>query len=90
MQPIEKQVHDAFEIVSLEKLFEEEIKCESKHEPDLNPHCSIEVTHRVQSCVDRLDECASAARVNLELMDLNWTCTGCKRRARDCWTVRPI
>ena len=90
MQPIEQQVHDAFEIVSLENLFEEEMNCEGRKAAHGDLQCTVEVTHLAASCsMQDIPVCDALVTYKRSQMDQGAACL-CGTPAVDCWSYRPI
>ena len=76
------------ELIDLEALFLEEIKCESAHKLP-NGICTGDVTHRIIWCGPNKLICAAAARhfhVDAQL----GACVNCKKPATECWNILPI
>ena len=91
MQPIEKQVHDAFEIVSLMNLFEEEIRCESNHKATGKASCTVEVTHITSTCRHSPKRvCRVTGGYYERAIRAEGSCGDCGVPIEDCWKVRPI
>ena len=89
MQPIEKQVHDAFEIVSLEKLWDEQLECDIEH-ADTGVPCAVVATHRMFSCVPSGFICTPAAEHQQRLIaDPKEICV-CEVPCADHWRIEPI
>lgn len=78
------------ERVDLEELWNDELKCQSKHEFARNPICSVVVTHRVTWCGGAFFFCQLAADRNYEFMEIPGSCGGCGKLAKDCWKLYPL
>ena len=85
MQPIEKQVTDEHEVVRLEKLWDEELKCEMDH---IVTVCTTTATHRIFGCVPPVFMCTPAAEEK-ERRKLDRDCT-CGLPAGECWRIEAI
>lgn len=71
-------------VVVDETILNDECPCEANHED-----CLRTVTHRVTSCDQRGNVCALAVATILHRMTF-YRCSGCKRRASECWRLYPI
>ncbi len=83
-------MNDTLEIIDLENLIQDEVKCQYNHNKET---CSIEVTHVATDCQSALMVCHTAVHGKIEgvyvLREL-FHCSRCLRHARECWDVRPI
>lgn len=85
-------MNDTLEVIDLESLLEDDLKCESRHKHPLNLTCSEEVTHFVRGCPGGVDVkvCQDAA-VSLHVrMAGGEVCDDCLKPAADCWKVIAI
>lgn len=77
----------------LEDLFEEEAKCESRHQNPENAYCSGGATHMVSySCEPTRDKVCDASAKYTQRCRNNPddVCRDCGLSCFECWTIRPI
>ena len=90
MQPIEKQVHDAFEVVRLESWLDDDIKCQAEHKDAHNQVCSGDVTYVFTSCVPPKMVCSNTANhVEYVLSFARADCEYCETTVAEHWKVVP-
>lgn len=80
------KTQDTTETMIFLSLLNDECKCESLHS---YVRCSMKVTHRVTDCDSSRLVCSNTAKKSAELRK-TYTCTGCGRRAKNCWTIIPV
>lgn len=68
--------------------WDEELKCESKHNDADNKTCSGHITHRFTACVGSKLVCRATASYvdSLRKNPAEW-CVECRNRVRDDWSV---
>lgn len=74
------------EIAMLEEAFGDALKCQMEHSEE----CTVEVVSRGVSCVKGMNFCQSARDIHLWRMENGWSCSHCRKYARDCWRIVPI
>ena len=87
VMPIEGQTAAAFEVIELERLLDDDLKCQVIH---LHRDCSVEVTHRLRWCGGSSLMCQRAAERNEECIRGYGRCAGCLGMCADCWDIRAI
>ena len=88
VMPIEGQVAEAFEVIELERLWDDELKCEINH---LQGDCTVEVTHRIRWCDGSALMCqAAAVKKTEERATAGSRCSQCLQSTAIDWKIRPI
>lgn len=65
---------------------EDEPPCQYRADHD----CTIKVTTRAQSCRVTKNFCEVGRKIAEAVMESETLCYDCRRRAGDCWVLRPI
>lgn len=70
---------------------EDDVKCESSHDPEFNPVCSVEAVAICLGCTPkRFLACQNTVKAYESFMRNGGICVDCKKDARDCWRLIPI
>ncbi len=80
---------DTFELIQLEEIWGEDLKCESQH-LDENRVCSGLVTHVVYSCTPPWHVCSASAGWYRIWAAEGWDCDDCGEMIAECWRIVPI
>lgn len=72
----------------------DELRCESPHSRSAwglgDEGCSVEVTHRIDSCCGGFLICRSRADYLVRMMGRFVTCAGCDCSASERWRIVPV
>ncbi len=74
---------DTFELIELEEMFNEDLKCEFEHSIS---SCSVDVTHQIIWCRGSIHVCINSVKKNFEDVS-NTICGGCYHKASECWRI---
>lgn len=72
--------------------WDEELKCESRHDPKQVPVCTVEVVAiKSRHCSKPFLICQASYEYNLRIISgARYYCSDCGENVYDCWKVTPV
>lgn len=75
----------ALEVIELERMLEDELRCQSNHKNPRSGICLVEVYARRVSCTGSMLVCKNSYENVEALMISSMKCNGCHKLVADCW-----